>query len=136
MALLWFANMIYRYFQDDVKWSNTVGVDTVLMRFYKYTNKQPTVVLDYDGVILYVNRAFAEKLKYTKLDLIGKNYTKFLVGEYIAESAEVWNEGKDIVVLKDYKNEYYDSEGNKVEMHWEVCINYNNFKKSVCRLKE
>lgn len=86
----------------------------------------PRIAWDFDYKLVYVNDAFADLLGYTKEEMIGQPFPKFLHPESTEKTLEYYetNTGTGVSKFKDYYNRYqHKVTGDVVWIHWLIGFN-------------
>lgn len=91
-------------------------------------------IIDFDGIVTYVNIQFAKYLKLKMSELVGKDYTEYLTKEDAEEAAKVWESGKESIEIINYTNRWTVN-GKKVEMNWVKLLNDLDGRKAYCVLR-
>ena len=94
------------------------------------------LIINFNGKIEYVNEKFANHLDYDKADeLIGSNFLEHMPSEQIKPSLDAWGQGKEDIILTDFKNKWYTKNKIEKDMFWPLCFNRNILSLACCVLK-
>lgn len=111
-----------------MQWSAIVAFLSLLASYFPWPTSryrkffdlspQPAIICSREGVFISVNQAFCDKLGYTRSELVGKKFMRFVANEDIEETKRKLDELRDGANVMFYSNVYISKRGDLVYFTW------------------